>query len=83
MTTIWTLPRIEIRALSSVNEERPTALLTGRKSWDAVGSMLNLPLVVQAEPHTVERGFLESLADGLPPQVEVVYGVGGGLACDA
>jgi glycerol-1-phosphate dehydrogenase [NAD(P)+] len=82
MTTIWTLPRIEIRALSSVNEERPTALLTGRKSWDAVGSMLNLPLVVQAEPHTVERGFLESLADGLPPQVEVVYGVGGGLACD-
>jgi glycerol-1-phosphate dehydrogenase [NAD(P)+] len=82
MTTIWTLPRIEIREISSVKEERPTALLTGRKSWDAVGSMLDLPLVVQAEPHTAERGFLESLADGLPPQVEVVYGVGGGLACD-
>lgn len=82
MTTIWTLPRIEMRAISSVKEERPTALLTGRKAWDAVGSMLDLPLVVQAEPHTVERGFLESMADGLPPQVEVVYGVGGGLACD-
>lgn len=82
MTTIWNLPRIDLRSLSTIKEERPAAMLTGRKAWDAVGTMFNLPLVVQAEPHTVERGFLDSLAEGLPPQVEVVYGVGGGLACD-
>lgn len=82
MTTIWNLPRIELREVSSIKEHRPTALLTGRKAWDAVGSMINLPLVVQAEPHTAERSFLESLAEGLPPQVEVVYGVGGGMVCD-
>jgi glycerol-1-phosphate dehydrogenase [NAD(P)+] len=82
MTTIWNLPRIEIRELSSINEDRPTALLTGRKAWDAVGTMVNLPLVVQAEPHTADRGFMDSLADGLPPQAEVIYAVGGGLVCD-
>ncbi|HEX2620410.1 MAG TPA: iron-containing alcohol dehydrogenase [Phototrophicaceae bacterium] len=82
MTTIWNLPRIDIQELSSIKEDRPTALLTGRKAWDAVGTMVNLPLVVQAEPHTAERSFMDSLAEGLPPQVEVVYGVGGGLVCD-
>lgn len=82
MTTIWNLPRIETRELSSINEDRPTALLTGRKAWDAVGTMVNLPLVVQAEPHTADRGFMDSLAEGLPPQVEVIYGVGGGLVGD-
>lgn len=82
MMTVWPLPRIDIRDISSIQEERPTALLTGRKAWDAVGSMFNLPLVVQAEPHNAEREFMESMVEGLPPQVEVVYGVGGGLACD-
>lgn len=82
MTTIWNLPRIELRALSSINESRPTALLTGKTTWNTVGSMLDLPLVVQAEPHTTEREFMDVLADGLPPQVEVVYAVGGGLVSD-
>ncbi len=82
MTTIWTLPRIEIRSLSEIKESRPTALLTGKTSWASVGSLLELPLVVQAEPHTTERSFLDSLAEGLPLQAEVVYGVGGGLVAD-
>jgi glycerol-1-phosphate dehydrogenase [NAD(P)+] len=82
MTTIWTLPRIELTELNSVTETRPTALLTGRKSWDMVGSMLNLPLVVQAEPHTADRAFMDGMSDGMPKQVEVIYGVGGGLPCD-
>jgi glycerol-1-phosphate dehydrogenase [NAD(P)+] len=83
MTTIWNLPRIELRDITSIQENRPTALLTGRKSWQTVGPMFNLPLVVQAEPHTSDRRFLDSLAEGLPPQVEVVYAVGGGLVSDA
>ncbi len=82
MTTIWPLPIIEQRELSSVKESRPTALLTGDRAWKAVGPMLDLPLVVQAEPHTAERKFLEDLAANLPPQAEVVYGIGGGLASD-
>ncbi|MCU0498275.1 MAG: iron-containing alcohol dehydrogenase [Anaerolineae bacterium] len=82
MPTIWNLPRLETRAVNTIQEDRPSALLTGRRAWEEVGAGIQLPLVVQAEPHTVERAFLESLAEGLPPQVEVVYGVGGGLTCD-
>lgn len=80
--TIWNLPLIELRELSSVKEERPAAVLTGQKSWAAVGSLLELPTVVQAEPYTARYDVLEDLAKNLPEQVQVVYGVGGGLVCD-
>jgi glycerol-1-phosphate dehydrogenase [NAD(P)+] len=76
------MPRIELRELSTIKESRPTALLTGTTSWGQVGSMFDLPLVVQAEPLNAERETLEELVEGLPPQVEVVYGVGGGLVGD-
>jgi glycerol-1-phosphate dehydrogenase [NAD(P)+] len=83
MTTIYGLPQIEIRALGTVQEARPVALLTGRESWSVVSTAFNeLPLVVQAEPLNADRTYLDSLADSLPPQVEVIYGVGGGLVCD-
>ena len=61
MTTIWPLPKIDIRDLISVEESRPVALLTGERSWAAVSPLLNLPLVVQAEPYHVESGYLDSL----------------------
>lgn len=83
MKTVWPLPQIEFSDLGSVTEDRPTALLTGGPSWAAVGSLLNLPLVIQAEPHTADHEFLKKLAGGLPPEVEVIYGVGGGLVSDA
>jgi glycerol-1-phosphate dehydrogenase [NAD(P)+] len=83
MTTIWHLPRIELRELNTVTETRPTALLTGETSWGIVNQAINLPLVIQAEPHKADHEFFKTLASDLPPQVEVVYGVGGGLACDA
>lgn len=79
---IWNLPRIELRDLSSIVEERPAAVLTGKRSWEAVGSLLNLPTVVQAEPYTARQDILDDLAEHLPEQVQVVYGVGGGLVCD-
>ncbi|NWF69490.1 MAG: iron-containing alcohol dehydrogenase [Chloroflexi bacterium] len=82
MDTIWPLPRIEIRSLNKVNEERPVALLTGEKAWSVVSPSLNLPLVVQAEPHSAERKFLDSLVANIPDQVGVIYGVGGGMTCD-
>lgn len=80
--TIWNLPCIELRELSSIEETRPAAVLTGSRAWDSVGSLLNLPTVVQAEPYTARHDILEDLAANLPPQVQVVYGVGGGLVCD-
>ena len=83
METIWHLPRIEIRDLKSVTETRPTALLTGPNSWDVAGKYMNLPLVIQAEPHKADHDFFKSLAADLPPQVEVIYAVGGGLVSDA
>lgn len=82
MTTVWNLPRIEIQPLNTVQEKRPTALLTGHTSWQRVGPMLELPLVVQAEPTNANRAFMDTLAENLPEQVSVVYGVGGGLVAD-
>ncbi len=82
MTTIWNLPRIEQRALTSIKEGRRTALLTGQRSWRTVGPLMDLPIVVQAEPQNAQRDYMDRLAAALPEQVEVVYGVGGGLVCD-
>ncbi|MDZ4764235.1 MAG: iron-containing alcohol dehydrogenase [Chloroflexota bacterium] len=82
MTTIWSLPQIEIRDLTQIEESRPTALITGARTWAAVNSLLKLPIVVQAEPDNANTDYLESLASGLPEDVEVVYGVGAGLVAD-
>jgi glycerol-1-phosphate dehydrogenase [NAD(P)+] len=84
MTIVWNVPLLEmLPSLSDIHEKRPTALLTGQTAWQIAASQLKLPLVVQAEPISTDVAFLDTLADGLPPQVEVVYGVGGGLAADA
>jgi glycerol-1-phosphate dehydrogenase [NAD(P)+] len=83
MKTIWPLPQIEIRELNSVVEDRPVALLTGGPAWSVASASLNLPLVIQAEPHRADHDFLKMLSEGLPEEVGVIYGVGGGLASDA
>ena len=46
MTTIWNMPRIELTDLSRIREQRPAALLTGKRSWQAVNTMVKLPVVV-------------------------------------
>lgn len=70
MTTIWPLPQIEIQDLSALQESRPAAVLTGKRSWEAVSSLLKLPIVVQAEPLRADQDYLEKLASGLPEQVK-------------
>lgn len=82
MTTIWSLPTLEFTDLASVREERPVAVLTGARSWGAVSPLLELPIVVQAEPNKVELDYLDDLAAGIPPQVGAIYAVGGGLVAD-
>lgn len=82
MTIFYPLPRMEIRPLSELKEERPVALITGRRSWEAVKSHVRLPIVVQAEPESAAIEYLDELAENLPNDAEVVYGIGGGLVSD-
>jgi glycerol-1-phosphate dehydrogenase [NAD(P)+] len=83
MTAIWSLPKVDIRNLTNLQESRPVALLTGDRSWGAVNTLLDLPVVVQAEPERVSPSYLDELASELPEAVRVVYGVGGGMVADA
>jgi glycerol-1-phosphate dehydrogenase [NAD(P)+] len=83
MTTIWHLPRIELLDLSKYREQRPVALLTGKRSWQAVNTMVRLPVVVQAEPESLDRDYLDDLVSGMPKQVAVLYAIGGGVVADA
>jgi len=83
MTMIFPLPRVEITHLVDIVEERPVALLAGERAWRAVNSLLSLPIVVQANPERLESNYLDGLAADLPDDVEVVYGIGGGLVADA
>lgn len=82
MTTFYPLPKIEVRSLAELTETRPVALLTGSKSWEAVRHKVRLPIVVQAEPDSATIEYLDELADAIPSDVEVVYGIGGGLVSD-
>jgi len=83
MTTIWHLPRIELLDLSKYREQRPVALLTGKRSWQAVNTMVRLPVVVQAEPESLDRDYLDDLAGGMPKQAAAIYAIGGGVVADA
>lgn len=83
MTTIWHLPRIELLDLSKFREQRPVALLTGKRSWQAVNTMVRLPVVVQAEPESLDQDYLDDLVGGMPKQVTAIYAVGGGVVADA
>ena len=83
MTTIYSLPKVEITHLVDIVEHRPLALLAGDRAWRAVNSLLSLPIVVQANPERLEADYLDGLAADLPPEVEAVYGIGGGMVADA
>lgn len=79
MSTIWPLPKITFSALNQVEEKRPVALITNDAAWSQVGHLLDLPVVVQAEPVDTSDDLLDYLAHNLPSQAEVVYAVGNGV----
>lgn len=83
MSTIWHLPKVTFTSLSSIQETRPVALLTSEAAWNSVGHLLNLPLVVQAEPSHTDSELMTFLAENLPSQAEVVYVVGTGAPITA
>jgi glycerol dehydrogenase-like iron-containing ADH family enzyme len=79
---VWSLPQIQYRALQTVKETRPVALLT-HPDWGAARTALDLPIVVQAEPNTPDRAFLDHLAEHLPTAVQVIYALGDSPTLDA
>ncbi|NDJ77752.1 MAG: iron-containing alcohol dehydrogenase [Chloroflexi bacterium] len=81
--SVWPLPHITFRELSSIEENRPVALLTTDNVWTVYGSQLNLPIIIQAEPARHDVDLFDSLADNLPSQVQAVYAVGSGAPVDA
>ncbi len=76
--SVWPLPRIIFRELSSIEETRPVALLTTDDTWTVLGSQLNLPVIIQAEPARQTRDLFTYLADNLPHQVQAIYVIGQG-----
>jgi glycerol-1-phosphate dehydrogenase [NAD(P)+] len=83
MPSIWNLPKINITSLNQIQEERPTALITNPATWENLQSVLNLPIVVQAEPTVNDLAAFNSLAEHLPNTVKVIYVVGTGLPLTA
>ncbi len=81
--TVWPLPRLTVRELSSIEETRAVALLTSEDVWARLGDELDLPILIQAEPPRYDRELFHTLAEGLPSRVEVVYAVGNGSQIDA
>lgn len=83
MSIVWPLPKVTYTPLNMTMESRPVALITSEAAWTNFGSLLNLPLVVQAEPLSDDRDLLDYLADNLPSQTEVVYVLGQGISLTA
>jgi glycerol-1-phosphate dehydrogenase [NAD(P)+] len=81
--SVWPLPRITFRELSSIDEKRPVALLTTEAVWNVLSSQLTLPVVIQAEPARRDADLLDSLADNLPSQIKAIYVVGQGVPLTA
>ena len=80
---VWPLPRITFRELSSLEENRPVALLTTEAAWTVLSAQLSLPVLIQAEPERYDWQLFEYLAENLPSRVQVVYAVGDGAPIEA
>ena len=81
--TVWPLPRLTFRELSTVEEKRPVALITSEDVWATLSSQLSLPVLIQAEPRSYQRGLVDYLAGNLPGAAKAVYAVGNGPPVEA
>jgi glycerol dehydrogenase-like iron-containing ADH family enzyme len=81
--SVWSLPRVTFRDLSSIQETRPVALLTTDEVWAVLGTQLTLPVMIQAEPARYSHELFDYLADHLPTQVQAIYAVGSGAPVEA
>jgi glycerol-1-phosphate dehydrogenase [NAD(P)+] len=81
--SVWPIPRITFRELSSIQETRPVALLTSEDVWSVLSPQLTLPILIQAEPGRYDRALFDYLGSNLPSQAKVVYAVGSGAPVEA
>jgi len=78
---IWPVPKLHYTALGDHAEPRDVILLYSRAAWEAVRPSLQLRIRSQAEVREATEEYWNTLNAALDG--EVVYSVGGGLACDA
>jgi glycerol-1-phosphate dehydrogenase [NAD(P)+] len=81
--SVWPIPRITFRELSSIQETRPVALLTSDDVWSVLSPQLTLPILIQAEPARYDRALFDYLGGNLPSQAKAVYAVGSGAPVEA
>jgi glycerol-1-phosphate dehydrogenase [NAD(P)+] len=81
--SVWPIPRITFRELSSIQETRPVALLTSDDVWSVLSLQLTLPILIQAEPARYDRALFDYLGGNLPSQAKAVYAVGSGAPVEA
>ena len=81
---IWNLPKVDIQSFSSIEERRPSLLITSLPAWNAVKSRLHLPIIQQLEATEATTHHWDKLIASIESQdAQVVYAVGGGLTADA
>lgn len=81
---IYPIPAIVETPLRDITEQRRVAqIASGPALAAAVRAGLRLPAVWSAEPREASEPHFEDLAQAAPAEIEVIYGIGGGLAADA
>lgn len=85
MDVIYQLPNVELRPLTSLEDDRPALVVTSRPAWAAVAAKLRgLRIAARIEVAEATAESWEALATGASVvEAAVLYGVGGGLAADA
>jgi glycerol-1-phosphate dehydrogenase [NAD(P)+] len=81
MSTLWTLPKIEIIPWRDLQEVRSVGVVTTHASWQAEMSKLPFEPVWVGEVQTATTEEWDRLS--VKVQGDVIYALGGGLAADA
>jgi glycerol-1-phosphate dehydrogenase [NAD(P)+] len=81
MTHCWNLPLIYFATLDTIKEDRSTALICSKGTWQAVNDRLTLPVSSMHEVAEATIDYWDGLCEAVTG--DVVYAVGGGLAVDA
>jgi len=74
---------VEVPLHALVDQRRIARIASGPALAAAVHAGLHLPVVWSAEPREASETHFEELARAVPADIDVIYGIGGGLAADA
>ena len=74
---------IDLLLTEIVDQRRIARIASGAALAAAVHAGLRLPVAWSAEPREASETHFEELARAVPADIDVIYGIGGGLAADA